>query len=109
MHFAWSDLQRYADIGFSVLSTRHARKSHVVTLRVPWVPEVFSLTADENSSLTARAAKPREKRAGHNGGMTDTGNCARKTSGTQGTLRETKKCYCGRFYMLFSGRKIKLK
>ena len=40
---------------------------------LPWVPEVF--------------------RAGHNSGnrdMTDTGNYARKTSGTQGTSFHTK-------------------
>ena len=41
---------------------------------------------------TARAAKPREKvfRAGHNRDMTDTGNRARKTSGTQGSTKFDK-------------------
>ena len=36
-----------------------------------------------------RAAKPREKRAGHYKDLTETGNRARKVSGTQSTIKKT--------------------
>ena len=67
---------------------------------IPWVPEVFSRVRREFSVLAEgrhvfgrrpkpRAAKPREKtfRAVHCKDLTETGNRARKVSGTQGSER----------------------
>ena len=52
--------------------------AYLALVLVPWVPEVFfSRCSDTDTSSEA---------AGHNRDITDTGNRARKTSGTQGIV-----------------------
>ena len=75
----------------------------VYCLTIPWVPTIgfsrvrleFSLLAEGRHIFgrrpKLRAAKPREKtRAGHYKDLTETGNRARKVSGTQGSLTIVK-------------------
>ena len=71
----------------------------VLTL-IPWVPEVFLARRMDFLDLNCLAigSAPSKKsrsgpevfRAGHNRDMTDTGNRARKTSGTQGITLTTQ-------------------
>ena len=65
-----------------------------VTTRLPWVPEVFLACGGNfrcwpKADTSSAVGRSREKnfRAGHYKDLTETGNRARKVSGTQGTTR----------------------
>ena len=72
---------------------------HCTTLlKIPWVPEVFSRAqcdqfSAEGRTTSGEAARKREKTRVRNKGLTETGNRARKVSGTQGMLKSARnKC-----------------
>ena len=73
-------------------TARVVETSVTVNNNIPWVPEVFLVYCGnfrcwpKADTSSPRAAKSREKtyRAGHYKDLTETGNCARKVSGTQG-------------------------
>ena len=62
--------------------------------RVPWVPEVFLACGGKfrcwpKADTSSAVGRSREKNAGHYKDLTETGNRARKVSGTQGRGRES--------------------
>ena len=65
--------------------------SYIGAVVVPWVPEVFLACGGNfrcwpKAGTSSAVGRSREKNAGHYKDLTETGNRARKVSGTQGTV-----------------------
>ena len=85
-----TDLIVYPCLTFCNIPTFYA----IAGFHLPWVPEVF-LERFPVSVTQKRHDRPQVSivtRAGHIRDMTDTRNCARKTSGTQGSFHLTSSC-----------------